>query len=212
MKKHLMVLLGWVAAFLISTSAAISAEPVLVVNTGDNPIKPYKWFEQDGKPVGPDIDIVTTLFQWVGVKITIEPIPFNRILYNVERGESFGAFVAYKIAEREGKLTIEEVDTNEARILMLNRGRSDAVIANFHVMQYHLQEFNLTEKIVTLLVPFFPPRATYLLISKAIKIPDKAEFIEHLQQELRAMQKEGLLDEIASRYPGYSYSVLPRER
>ena len=93
---------------------------------------------------------------------------------------------------------VEEVKETEQNTRKLLARRIDAMINNRHVTLYTAKTLGLSEGIVPLSRPVQEPRLSYLMISHAAEIEQKAELIQQLNQVLNEMWQDGTVDTITS--------------
>jgi len=62
--------------------------------------KPWKW-KENGKFVGPFIDVMQQVADRSGLHIELRPLPWKRVLLEMKSGKIDGFFGGYKTAERE---------------------------------------------------------------------------------------------------------------
>ena len=62
--------------------------------------KPWKW-KENGKFVGPFIDVMQQVADRSGIHVELKPLPWKRVLLEMKSGTVDGFFGGYKTAERE---------------------------------------------------------------------------------------------------------------
>lgn len=85
-------------AFCSLTITAHAGQP-LVFSTLDK-FKPFVW-QENGSAKGIDVDIVKELCNRADIELTLEIVPWKRVMHNVESGKTAGGFAAFKTPERE---------------------------------------------------------------------------------------------------------------
>lgn len=81
------------------TQHAVVSAQVLNLVTLDN-FKPLTW-QEEGKAKGIDVEIVTEMCKRINVTCNISFLPWNRVLYDIERGKVDGGFAAFHSKARE---------------------------------------------------------------------------------------------------------------
>ena len=119
-------------------------------------------------------------------------------------GKTIGINAEYSVsptfdaAVQAGQIVVEEVKETEQNTRKLLARRIDAMINNRHVTLYTAKTLGLSEGIVPLSRPVQEPRLSYLMISHAAEIEQKAELIQQLNQVLNEMWQDGTVDTITS--------------
>ena len=103
-------------------------------------------------------------------------------------------------AFKSGKIIVEEVTELKQNILKLLAGRIDAFVHQQDITVYALKTKKFEGNVVMLPVPIEPARPSYLMISKAAKIPEKERLTESLNTALKNMQQDGTVEKIYDKY------------
>lgn len=130
--------------------------------------------------------------------------PFQTIkdLYGKKIGmnRGFNLNREFNKAFASNDILVEEVATTEKNLIKLLAGRLDGIAANKHETLMLLKEMNASEKVVALSKPLTPPRAAYLMLSKKAKIENKQQLIEQMDETLKGMYDDGVIDHIHNAY------------
>jgi len=76
----------------------LAQESLTLVTEKD--FKPYSYFE-NGQLVGIDIDIINEMAKRIGMSVSINALPWNRVLNYIKSGTVDGGFSAFRQEERE---------------------------------------------------------------------------------------------------------------
>ncbi|MCL9782451.1 transporter substrate-binding domain-containing protein [Vibrio sp. S4M6] len=106
---------------------------------------------------------------------------------------------AFAHARKNKLIQIEESSTKQ-NIQKLHGNRIEVFIGNQQEVYYWLSKMGLSESIIALPKPMFPPRGAYLVISKAAKTPNQEDLIRRLSQALKEMQASGEIDKVYVKY------------
>ncbi|WP_319406100.1 transporter substrate-binding domain-containing protein [uncultured Desulfosarcina sp.] len=79
---------------------SVHADQLLVMAFNDTTSKPWKW-KDNGKYIGPFIDVIQEVADRSGIKVMLVPLPWKRALKMIEEGTIDGSFGGYKTPERE---------------------------------------------------------------------------------------------------------------
>jgi len=104
MKKNQMVIGSWLIGMMLFSGifslCSAQADQPLVMAFNDTTSKPWKW-EENGKYVGPFMDVMQEVADRSGVKVVLKAMPWARVLAEMKEGIIDGSFGGYKNAERE---------------------------------------------------------------------------------------------------------------
>jgi len=115
----------------------------------------------------------------------------------IERGHRFSPdFQAEAMA---GRFAVEEVSSPEQSLRKLLAGRIDVYINNHDVVVHSARELGLLERITALPRAATQGSPSYLSISRAAAIDDKAGLIRQLNQALREMWRDGTMERILAK-------------
>ena len=82
-----------------SFSPPVHADQVLLMAFNETISKPWKW-KTNGKYVGPFMDVMQEVADRSGIKVRMVPMPWKRVLKELEEGQIDGFFGGYKTPER----------------------------------------------------------------------------------------------------------------
>ena len=100
-----------------------------------------------------------------------------------------------------GWIKVQYVDSLEQNLRKLLAGnRIDAVIANYQKVKIKIAELGMGYRISCLPNPIVPPKPAYLMISKKWQPPRRKEILKMMNQTLKAMYDEGVIDNINASY------------
>ncbi|MBU1169393.1 MAG: transporter substrate-binding domain-containing protein [Proteobacteria bacterium] len=100
-KKIKFVCFAFIAFFSAITFACSDQAPqVLEIAFNDTVSKPWKW-KENGNYVGPFLDVMQEVANRSGIKITLNPLPWKRVLAEMKAGVMDGFIGGYKTPERE---------------------------------------------------------------------------------------------------------------
>lgn len=123
-------------------------------------------------------------------------------LHGKRIGKVRGFFVseAFDAEVAAGRITVHETAGAEQGIAMLMLGRVDAISGQTVVTRYLARQTGQAEGLRALPTPLAPDRPTYLVLSRASKLPDKEALAERLRLALEAMHKDGTIERIEARH------------
>jgi ABC-type amino acid transport substrate-binding protein len=122
-------------------------------------------------------------------------------LYHKKIGINRGYSISeeFDLAAQAGDIQITEVDSIDQLVKMLTGGRIDAIAATPSSITTYLKEHGIEISAIG----HVRSRAAYLTLSKVAKIKDKDQLLEKINQELRVMEQEGIIEEITQKYLDY---------
>jgi polar amino acid transport system substrate-binding protein len=100
MKKTIVFLLCFI---LFTTTASAGSGPdqtSLTIAFNDTISKPWKW-QENGHYVGPFLDLMDEIARRSGITLTLEPLPWKRVLVEMKAGAIDGFMGGYKTPDRE---------------------------------------------------------------------------------------------------------------
>ncbi|WP_374436434.1 substrate-binding periplasmic protein [Inhella sp.] len=106
-------------------------------------------------------------------------------------------FDAEVAAER---IQLHETAGAEQGLHMLMLGRVDAISGQTVVTRYLARQLGYADSVRPLPTPLVPDRPTFLVLSRASKLPDKEALAERLRLALEAMHKDGSIERIEARH------------
>jgi len=123
-------------------------------------------------------------------------------LHGKQIGKVRGFFVseAFDAEVAAGRITVHETAGAEQGLSMLMLGRVDALSGQTVVTRYLARQAGLADDLRPLPTPLAPDRPTYLVLSRASKLPDKEALAERLRLALEAMHKDGTIERIEARH------------
>ncbi|GAB6910010.1 hypothetical protein DESC_260127 [Desulfosarcina cetonica] len=95
---------------------------LLVIAFNDTVSKPWKW-KENGKYTGPFLDVMREVAKRSGVMVEMRPLPWKRVLRDLETGHIDGFFGGYKTPEREELAEFLDVPMGWATLAVFVRKR-----------------------------------------------------------------------------------------
>jgi polar amino acid transport system substrate-binding protein len=106
-------------------SAPAFSEEMTFVTGGMSP--PYA-YEEDGKIVGMDTEVLTRFLRSKGVTPTFRAVPWKRALAEAQQGQVHGIFSLFKSDEREAFLYYPDTPINSVRTVVVGRKADNLTI------------------------------------------------------------------------------------
>ncbi|WP_187759734.1 substrate-binding periplasmic protein [Thiospirochaeta perfilievii] len=122
MKVFITVLLFITPLFIYSQNSTIK------LLTDDN-FPPYSYVVDD-KIVGYDIDVIREIESRLGLTISVEAVPWNRLLKYIESGQVDGGFSLFKNSERESWAKFTSIPIHRSRFTIFTRKDNQFVFNN----------------------------------------------------------------------------------
>ena len=101
MKKHIAVLIVLSLFWCCAHANPLTANALSVV--GDDDFPPFSYRKPDGTLHGIDIEVITELQNHLGIELSIELVPWKRLLIMTKQGFVFGSFSLFKTPEEYKK-------------------------------------------------------------------------------------------------------------
>lgn len=110
------------AAFIFTTTFAVSLYPICKVSAGWEPYEPYQFKDSRGNYTGIDLDIINAAFTEAGCQVEFIEMPWKRMLLSVEDGSISVVMGASKLPEREIYASFSQPYREESFSLFLKKG------------------------------------------------------------------------------------------
>ncbi|WP_165602643.1 substrate-binding periplasmic protein [Candidatus Terasakiella magnetica] len=129
---------------------------------------------------------------------------FNRITdffgKKIAHNRGFALSVGFEQAIADKKLERITFDNASNAVLMLERGRIDAIIDNEARFRYYLKKHNKLKHIKSLTIPFMPHHPAFLVVSRNSDMDDIEAIKQRLETELKNLHLDGTIMRITTQY------------
>lgn len=144
---------------------------------------------------------------WSTYKIAVlkeKEFPFKKIAdlegkkFGIMRGNSIS--LEFDRAVKHGSIKVQQAKTSEGTLLLLQRGRVDAIVGNIDIIKNYAEKLNISNQISFLQHPLSPEKPFRFMISKNSKSLNPALLKNRLDDVLAEMQRDGTFDRIYKKH------------